>query len=789
MITKVRVKNFRSHLDSEFEFSGGTNALVGILGSGKSTVMNALCFGLFGTFPDLQGKKVKLDDIIMNKPSVKDQAEVVVDFKVDGKTYTVMRTIERGKGTTYSEIREGDKLLDSPNSQRVTELIEKILKVNYELFSKAIYSEQNALDYFLRLPRGERMRRIDNLMMIDKFGKARSSTVTLRNKLVERKLGKQSIIDQTDLKEVKKDISDIEYSLEGLNKSKNKVSDDLEVSTKEKTDIEKNLEQLEKFNKDLTYLKQEEKSFETAIEENEKVIEDVKRILKGKKPENIKENLKKFSEKLEILEKKLTKKRNEYEKLTELISESKTKIEYLERDKIKRLDKEVSEKLEFQKKIIDLKNEYGEKPPEVLKKEKKELEKIDKELASISTRFNEIQDILDQVHHLKDQCPICLSKLTPTKKTKLIEQQKNKMEEIEKRLKTMKKDREVKEETVQALEEIVDKFKQFLTEVTDLDKLQTELKESKKKHSELLKIVKENEKEFNEMKELITKLQADMDKSKDEKQSMEMIASRLSEFEKMKSRLSDFRLKEKEVKKKITEVIEKIGDQDLEKTRKEFTEVTSKISELNERIKSLSNLITEKENRKKEHEEKLKLIETQKKDVVKLEKIIKDLRIFEKALERTQVQLRTEFIDAVNYTMSKIWPNLYPYEDFTDIALNIEGGDYILQLKDRMDRWISADGVASGGERSLACLALRIAFALVLAPHIRLLVLDEPSHNLDSTALKELAKTLREKISEFISQTFLITHEPQLEDAVTGMAYRLERDKTQDGITKIIPLG
>jgi len=788
MITKVRVKNFRSHLDSEFDFSGGTNALVGILGSGKSTVMNALCFGLFGSFPDLQAKKVKLDDIIMNKPSVKDQAEVVVDFEVDGKNYSVMRTIERGKGTIYSEIREGDKLLDAPNTQRVTELIEKILKVNYELFSKAIYSEQNALDYFLRLPRGERMRRIDNLMMIDKFGKARSSTVTLRNKLVERKLGKQSIINQTDLKEVKKDISDIEYSLEGLNKSKNKVSKNLKISTKEKTEIEKKLEKLDKLNKDLTYLRQEEKSFETAIEENEKIIEDIQQKLKGKKPEKIKETLKQFSEKLGILEKNLTKKRSDYEKLTELISESKTKLEYLERDKIKRLDKEVSEKLEFQKKITDLKKEYGEKPPEVLKKEKKELEKIDKELASISARFSEIQDIIEKVHHLKDQCPVCLSRLTPTKKRKLIEQQKNKMEEIEKRLKKMKKDREVKEESVQNLEEVMDKFKQFLSEVTDLDKLQTELKESKKKHSELLKIVKENEKEFNEMKEVIEKLQADIDKGKDEKQSLEMIASRVSEFEKMKSRLSDFRSKEKEVKKKITEVVEKIGDQDLEKTRKEFTEVTSRISELNERINSLSDLITEKENRKKEHEEKLKLIETQKKDVVKLEKIIKDLRIFEKALERTQVQLRTEFIDAVNYTMGEIWPNLYPYEDFTGIALNIEAGDYVLQLKDRMDRWIGADGIASGGERSLACLALRIAFSLVLAPQLGFLILDEPTANLDKSAITELANTLRERINEFVDQTFIISHTPELEDAVTGFAYRLERDKTTDGSTKVVKL-
>ncbi len=182
------------------------------------------------------------------------------------------------------------------------------------------------------------------------------------------------------------------------------------------------------------------------------------------------------------------------------------------------------------------------------------------------------------------------------------------------------------------------------------------------------------------------------------------------------------------------------------------------------------------------------MIKTQKAEVVKLEKIIKDLKIFEKALENTQVQLRTEFIEAVNYAMNEIWPNLYPYEDFTGIALNIEAGDYVLQLKDRMDRWINADGIASGGERSLASLALRIAFSLVLAPQLGFLILDEPTHNLDRSAITELANTLRERINEFVNQTFIISHTPELEDAVTGFAYRLERDKTIDGSTKVFKL-
>jgi len=39
-----------------------------------------------------------------------------------------------------------------------------------------------------------------------------------------------------------------------------------------------------------------------------------------------------------------------------------------------------------------------------------------------------------------------------------------------------------------------------------------------------------------------------------------------------------------------------------------------------------------------------------------------------------------------------------------------------------------------------------------------------------------------------VDQTFIISHTPELEDAVTGFAYRLERDKTTDGSTKVVKL-
>ena len=138
--------------------------------------------------------------------------------------------------------------------------------------------------------------------------------------------------------------------------------------------------------------------------------------------------------------------------------------------------------------------------------------------------------------------------------------------------------------------------------------------------------------------------------------------------------------------------------------------------------------------------------------------------------------------------MSVIWTNLYPYKDFISISLNIDEGDYVLQLQERSGKWINVEGIASGGERSLAALALRIAFSLTLAPQLKVLILDEPTHNLDAKAVEELARVLRESVSEFLDQVFIITHDERLEEAVTGKVYRFERDKEKDDFTKVVEI-
>jgi DNA repair exonuclease SbcCD ATPase subunit len=262
----------------------------------------------------------------------------------------------------------------------------------------------------------------------------------------------------------------------------------------------------------------------------------------------------------------------------------------------------------------------------------------------------------------------------------------------------------------------------------------------------------------------------------------------LEDLEEKKKRSEELKKEIEEIKKKIEEEELKLIGKDLAKMEEVLKQIISKESEIKTKLQSYDSFIQEKELRKKENEEKLKDLERQKKEIKRLESLIRDLNIFSLALENTQVELRSYFVEVVNNAMNKLWNTLYPYQDFVSVRLNAEEGDYVLQLQGRDGIWVNVEGNVSGGERSIACLALRIAFALALAPQLRILVLDEPTANLDAKAISELTITLRERINEFIDQTFLITHQPELEDAATGSIYMLEREKEKDEPTKVIKI-
>jgi len=162
------------------------------------------------------------------------------------------------------------------------------------------------------------------------------------------------------------------------------------------------------------------------------------------------------------------------------------------------------------------------------------------------------------------------------------------------------------------------------------------------------------------------------------------------------------------------------------------------------------------------------------------------LGVFSNSLITTQQQLREGVIEAINAALQELWPSVYPYEDFSLAKVLIQDNDYVLTVKEKRGEWISAESSLSGGERSAAALALRMAIAFVLTRQLSWMILDEPTHNLDVKSVQALTVMLRDRLPGLVDQVFVITHASEIEKAATGSLYVLQREKNEDGIT--IPL-
>ena len=90
-LESIQLENIRSHIKTVVEFSDGFNCLVGGLGQGKSTVLYAFDFVLFG---DPLGRSY---DYLLREDA--EQGKVTAVFIQNGRTYKLKRALQRhGKG-------------------------------------------------------------------------------------------------------------------------------------------------------------------------------------------------------------------------------------------------------------------------------------------------------------------------------------------------------------------------------------------------------------------------------------------------------------------------------------------------------------------------------------------------------------------------------------------------------------------------------------------------------------------------------------------------------------------
>ena len=135
--------------------------IVGKNGEGKSTILDALCFSLFGK-PFRNINKPQLINSINGK-----NCETTVEFTVGGKDYKVIRTIKPNKFEIWCDNELMNQDAASRDYQKVLE--QQILKLNYKTFTQVVILGSASFVPFMQLPSHQRREVIEDILDIRVF--------------------------------------------------------------------------------------------------------------------------------------------------------------------------------------------------------------------------------------------------------------------------------------------------------------------------------------------------------------------------------------------------------------------------------------------------------------------------------------------------------------------------------------------------------------------------------------------------------------------------------------------
>ena len=282
---KVRWKNFLStgQVFTEVDLKRNPATLiVGENGSGKSTILDALTFSLFGkAFRNI--KKPQLINSINEQNAITE-----VEFSIGKKHFLVRRGI---KPNLFEIEVDGVMINQDSKARDYQEHLEKnILKLNYKSFTQIVILGSSSFVPFMQLKSNDRRVIIEDLLDIEVFS---TMNLLLKNKI-------------SDLKQ--------EVNLNELEMSKNEnaieLQEDYISKMKQNNEqlISANQEKIDKSNEDIASYNLQISDIETRIEGLNKLVENFdQQQIKQKKLEKyedeISKNLKKVEKEIEFYRK------------------------------------------------------------------------------------------------------------------------------------------------------------------------------------------------------------------------------------------------------------------------------------------------------------------------------------------------------------------------------------------------------------------------------------------------------------------------------------------------------
>ncbi len=283
MITSIEMGDFLSHSNTELRFENGVTIFVGDNGAGKSSVIDAITFALFGQHTRKSNKGLIKRGATQGFSKVK--------FSVNNKQFEAVRKID-SKGTLsakFAEITDDDRIEIAAGERKqfgesMTHEVERVIGLDFEKLKIASIVQQGEINTIINAKPKEFKELLNTIIGIDKLDIASEAMKTV-NKEFREKIKNNIGYDDTHIEILLRDLEKYEKETEKAIPQKNQLEleqkklknemNELRIKIEIETPKIDKIKQIELRKKELfSYAEEAIREIQREINENERKIHD-----------------------------------------------------------------------------------------------------------------------------------------------------------------------------------------------------------------------------------------------------------------------------------------------------------------------------------------------------------------------------------------------------------------------------------------------------------------------------------------------------------------------------------
>jgi len=782
-LREVAIKGFRFFSGQiSIRLGDGLTVIQGPPGSGKTSVIRAIEYGLFGSTREVRSRLFRRIDLI-NDDSDEATVTLVLESEEHG-TVTLERTLTRdGRESLKVRFASGELA-----GERAQEFIDDLVGVTLDEFASGLSTSYTDLYQLIYGPPATRDKIIDDLVGLSLLEalyrelaarEARGYLKALESEL-NRLRGRGDVTLLPILRE----------RLESIGEEKRRLVNELEKLKGERRALEDKRDTISRERAMLKDLIEKRAVLRARLEQlgeaarmpavTRSFVESYAAKLLEETASLLEElYMGDYSEKIRSLERSdFGAVANAVGSALEAMRKSAVRLEYevdKARSEIERMEDDVRN---YEEELAELEARIRELEPlrwryESLVKKYGGIEDIGKRVSRLKVQLKALQlereyascleKILEKVSEdlasgAKVSCPVCGREIEPSLlKSRAPEQPENYQESI----------------------------KRFEEELRELENVEAELRRLEPSLNELNVLHERRRRVERSLEDRLSDLEDARGRVEELQSHMGIVAKRLASLETMHRRFVEY-LRRYEA----AELMEELAKVEVELKQRGYDEAEEE--KLIEAIKAvdrrIARLEAEIEGYEKEElevsrqvEKLSELLENLKEIEAKYERVKSLLDSIDKirlALQRAQARLRERLSESLCAEASRIFSSINPYGLYDGIEVRVEmerreRGRYLLLVKRIDGGLVSFDARLSDGQKAMVALSLFLAAAKLRRHGLPILIMDEPAPTAGKEAVERLVQLAKDGLREF--QVILATQSALSGEYLEGVAaYRIE---------------